>query len=101
MSEDEVVATGLRLIKIWECATKAVEIAESRLVKHKFDANRAEQELAKWLLPHDHAPCEKIAVWHGNELIQVVAGMPGMKHRVTMRPASISRKEAVKKENTA
>lgn len=74
MTESDLVSEGQRLVDDWLAAQEVTKDARNRLRL----ANNAEREvhdvLAKWLMPHDAKPGEKIAVWSGNVLAQVEVG---------------------------
>lgn len=74
MAEDTTTSEGVRLIKDWERAKRSLENAKSAVNSAECDLANATNVLAKWMLPSDAAPGEKICVWHLDALIQVEAG---------------------------
>ena len=76
MADGEVTLEGTRFIKSWLDAQQSVASANRHLTEAQIDLREAEQNLAKWMLPPDTKPGEKIAVWFGDSLIQVEAGKP-------------------------
>lgn len=68
---NDVTAEGSRLITRWLQAVDGVERAKSALNRTQTEELNAQAELAKWLMPADMKPGEKIAVWHGDSLFQV------------------------------
>ncbi len=69
MSE-ELTYAGQRVVDTWLEAQKAVASARDQLNRRDTDLLNATAQLGKWLLPSDAKPGEKIAVWHGDSLIQ-------------------------------
>ena len=68
---NDVTAEGSRLITYWLQAIETVDRAKSGLSRAQTDEMNAQEALAKWLMPTDMKPGEKIAVWHGDSLFQV------------------------------
>jgi hypothetical protein len=66
-----LTSEGERLVRAWLDAKKGVEHAESQLNSAECALANAHDALAKWLAPGDMKVGEKIAVWHGDSLIQV------------------------------
>lgn len=71
MADATVTADGSRLIQDWIQATQRVRRLKEELNGAECAASNAEQALAKWLMPGDMKPGEKIAVWHLDSLFQV------------------------------
>jgi hypothetical protein len=67
----DVTSEGDRLIKSWLLALSKVKRVETELCSARFILKSTEADLAKWLMPDDVQPGEKIAVWYGDSLIQV------------------------------
>jgi hypothetical protein len=87
---NEVVSEGERLILAWTGAQEATRRARSDLTSCECDESNTRRALAAWLKPHDAKPGEKIAVWFGDNLVQVEVGgapdgMPAGEDRVTIR----------------
>lgn len=55
------------------------------VIQAGIDLAKATDLLAKWLLPGDAKPGEKIAVWYGDSLVQVEAPHDGQKPTITVR----------------
>lgn len=87
MTDDVASTEGTRLIKRWEEAKRDVERAKSRVNSAECDLLNATNDLAKWMLPEDAKPGEKICVWHIDALIQVEVGnnAPPGDHQITIR----------------
>lgn len=82
----DVLPEGERLIKQWLSATERLERAKSEKNSAECDVVNAQNALAKWLLPDDAKPGEKIAVWFGDSLIQAeVPQEIGRDAKVTIR----------------
>lgn len=67
----DVTREGSRLIATWLAASESLERARSSVNRASCDLANAEAALAKWLMPDDMKPGEKIAVWEGDSLFQV------------------------------
>ena len=78
---------GLTLVKNWERAKEDFRQAQLTLDNRRNAYKAAEAALAKWMLPHDIQPNEKIAVWVGNNLIQIRAAgsAPNDDHTISIR----------------
>jgi hypothetical protein len=86
MVDDELTSEGTRLVKAWLGAQDEVERAKSRLRSAECDLANTQKALAKWMLPEDAKPGEKIAVWYVDSLIQVEVPLQGhMTIPVTIR----------------
>jgi len=81
----DVTNEGKRLIDAWVSATQALETAKSRVNSASCDVSNTTRALAKWLLPDDAKFGEKIAVWHGDSLIQVELVNDHREHIITVR----------------
>lgn len=92
----DLVTEGERLVSAFLYAQEGLERAKSGVNGAECDLANAERELAKWLMPADMAPGEKIAVWRGDSLFQVelapikshaVGGQEHVRHepKVTVR----------------
>lgn len=82
----EVASEGRRLIDRWTAADKELRSAQSRLNSAECEAANAKQAMAKWLLPEDAKPGEKLAIWYGDgSLIQVEVAELGRDHIITVR----------------
>lgn len=68
---DELTSEGERLVKAWLDAKQEVDRTKSHLNRAECDVTNTQNALAKWMLPEDAKPGEKIAVWYGDSLIQV------------------------------
>ena len=73
MSEDKATMEGAELIKRWERAKRSLEQAKSAVNSAECELANAANALAKWMLPEDVKPGEKICIWHLDSLIQVEA----------------------------
>jgi hypothetical protein len=62
---------GFACIKRYIDSRARLDQAERSLRVAQGEATDAECELAKWLMPKDMKPGEKIAVWAGDSLFQV------------------------------
>jgi hypothetical protein len=91
---NDVTSEGKQAITAWLIAQREVEGARDLLSRRQTDLLNAESALAKWRLPPDAKPGEKIAVWFGDSLIQVevgglISGVGEVRHqsstRVTIR----------------
>lgn len=80
----DVTSEGQRLIDAWLKHEECVWLAESELTRAKRNAEETKVSLAKWLLPDDAKFGEKIAIWHGDSLIQVEVET-GDHYHVTVR----------------
>lgn len=69
----KVMPEGEKLIERWERANDQVKRCERALNSAQCEAANSKNALAKWMLPADFEPGEKISVWYGKELIQVTA----------------------------
>lgn len=78
MAQDEASTEGARRIERWEQAKKSLERAKSAVNSAECELANATNDLAKWMLPEDAKPGEKIGVWHLDSLIQVEASKDGM-----------------------
>ena len=67
----DVTTEGSRLIARWLGAVRDVELAQGSLRTAENSEINAQAALAKWLMPSDMKPGEKVAVWHGDSLFQV------------------------------
>lgn len=86
MPDDTANTEGTRLIKNWEVAKRDLERARSAVNSAECELANSTNALAKWLLPDDAIPGEKICVWHLDSLIQVEATADGMSDaKITLR----------------
>lgn len=88
MATDKLTSDGERLVKAWLGAQEQLATAKSMLNRSECDLANSQNALAKWMLPADAKPGEKIAVWHGDALIQVQVPAEGSDRRdpvVTIR----------------
>lgn len=86
MADGDVTSEGKRLIDQWVRSRDHVAQLKRQLNSAECDMMNNHNALAKWLLPDDAKPGEKIAVWHGDNLVQVeVAGGLHGDHLVTVR----------------
>lgn len=76
--QDKASPEGERRIKRWEEAKKHLERAKSTVNSAECELANATNDLAKWMLPEDTKPGEKICVWHLDSLIQVEASKDGI-----------------------
>jgi hypothetical protein len=67
----EATSDGKRLIDAWVGAQERERLAQSELNSARCEVSNSQRALAKWMLPDDAKVGEKIAVWHGDSLIQV------------------------------
>jgi hypothetical protein len=67
----DLTSEGDRRVSIYLAAQENLRRAKSTLGSAECDASNAEASLAKWLMPSDMKPGEKIAVWRGDSLFQV------------------------------
>ena len=70
MSND-LTTEGERLVEQWSRSKDEVQHIRDRLNSAVCNEYNAASALIKWLLPDDAQIGEKIAVWHGDSLIQV------------------------------
>jgi hypothetical protein len=68
---NELTGEGERLVSNYLAAQENLERAKSGVVGAECALDNAETNLAKWLMPTDMKPGEKIAVWRGDSLFQV------------------------------
>lgn len=71
MADGELTGEGTRLVKAWLDAQERLRRAERDRNSAECDLKNSANALAKWMLPEDAKPGEKIAVWHVDSLIQV------------------------------
>lgn len=71
MVNNDLTTEGERRVETWLRAKRNTNRASVELDNARLAESNAECELAKWLLPDDVRPGEKIAVWYGDSLIQV------------------------------
>lgn len=71
MADNELTSEGTGLVKNWLAAQERLRTAKVEVGYAERDINESQRALAKWLLPADAVPGEKISVWHGDSLIQV------------------------------
>lgn len=81
----DLTSEGERLVKNWLGAQQRVSQAEHELNQARCERSNTARELAKWLLPPDAKEGEKIAVWHGDSLIQAEVLSQGCDTRITIR----------------
>jgi len=67
----DVTREGERLLKRWLESLEETRRAKEHLTRAESDESNAHSELAKWLMPPDMKPSEKIGVWVGDSLFQV------------------------------
>lgn len=67
----DLISDGERLVSAYLYAQEQLERAKREVIGSECSLNNAEEALAKWLMPADMAPGEKIAVWRGDSLFQV------------------------------
>jgi hypothetical protein len=87
MNEDTTIAPkGRELVKKWQDAEEDLRRADERLVRARVTEDETRKALAKWLLPSDVKPGEKIGVWerdkHGNEIFFEAMILPDGSHSV-------------------
>ena len=87
MADGDLTKDGERLVQAWVRAQEEVENCKRRLYSAQTDLANSQNALGKWLLPDDAKPGEKIAVWHGDNLIQAEAPERGAPNdiKVTVR----------------
>jgi hypothetical protein len=68
---NDLIREGENLVAIFLAAQTELERQKSVLSGAECELRNAESELAKWLMPDDMQPGEKIAVWRGDSLFQV------------------------------
>jgi hypothetical protein len=68
----EPTREGKDLIKRWRAALQQVERLENQLEDAEDDLERCVIALGQWMSPADARQGEKISVWWGAKLIQVV-----------------------------
>lgn len=71
MADNELTSEGTRLVKDWLGAKERLEKLKREVTRAECDLSNTQTALAKWMLPQDAKPGEKIAVWHHDSLIQV------------------------------
>jgi len=67
----ELTSEGMRLVADYLGSIQSVQQAKDRLGSAECDLSNTERALAKWLMPSDMKPGEKIGVWLGDSLFQV------------------------------
>lgn len=67
----DLTREGEQLVSAYIRAEENLRQARSRVNGAECDMQNAETALAKWLMPTDMKPGEKIAVWRGDSLFQV------------------------------
>lgn len=84
---DEITKDGQRVIATWLSCQQREQRLRSELNRAECDTRNAEQEVAKWMLPTDAKPGEKICVWQHDSLFQVEVGNTAHPHdhKVTVR----------------
>lgn len=84
---DIATRDGQALIAAWLSAGERERRLRGELIRAECDTHNAENALAKWMLPTDARPGEKIAVWQSDSLFQVEVGndQPPSDHKVTVR----------------
>lgn len=73
MADGDLTKDGERLVQAWVRAQEEVESCKRHLNSAQTDLINSQNALGRWLLPDDAKPGEKIAVWHGDNLIQAEA----------------------------
>lgn len=68
---NDLVTEGERLVSAYLHAHEELERAKRDVTGSECSVRTAEEALAKWLMPADMKPGEKIAVWRGDSLFQV------------------------------
>lgn len=68
---DEVTRDGQHHIKAWLASIERYEQTDRERDRARHDKDNCAKALAKWMLPEDAKPGEKICVWYGDSLIQV------------------------------
>ena len=76
---------GKRLINSWVAAQDRLVRAKSEVNGAECDVSNTRNALARWMLPEDVKPGEKIAIWYGDSLIQVEHVGPNYDAIVTVR----------------
>lgn len=71
MANPEVTHDGEQHIKAWLSAQERLQRAKDELNRAQCDLANSTNALAKWILPEDAKPGEKICVWYYDALIQV------------------------------
>jgi hypothetical protein len=67
----DVTREGERLLKQWLECLEGTRRAKEYLSRAECAEVNAHRDLAKWLMPPDMKPSEKIGVWVGDSLFQV------------------------------
>lgn len=81
----DLTAEGRRLVDCWINTQRGLERAKAALNRAECDLQNAQNALARWMLPEDARTGEKIAIWHGDSLIQVEVIGLGSDPCVTLR----------------
>jgi hypothetical protein len=81
----EPTRDGEHFIKAWLGACESEKLAKGELNRAECNTHNTRSDLAKWMVPGDAKPGEKIAIWYGDSLIQVEVAHPGKDHSVTIR----------------
>ena len=81
----DVVERGKQLIEAWFRAQEDFNQCKSRMLSAELQVRDSKDALAKWLLPADAVKNEKIAIWYGDQLIQVEVA-PNGELVLTVRP---------------
>src|SRR5262245_32254675 len=86
MADGDLTSEGTRLVQAWLAAQDRLRRANSEVVTAECDVSNSQSALAKWMLPEDAKPGEKICVWHGDSLIEVEVPLrTNEQARVTVR----------------
>jgi|SRR5581483_1354338 len=67
----DVTREGERLLSCWLNAQEELQRAKNAVSRGECEVRNTESALAKWLMPPDMKPDEKIGVWVGDSLFQV------------------------------
>jgi hypothetical protein len=67
----DLTSEGDLLVREFLASQEALERARQDVNRAECNRNNAERALAKWLMPSDMEPGEKIGVWRGDSLFQV------------------------------
>lgn len=82
---DDLTRDGRRVVEDWLANQAELEAARRVVMQRETDVASAAVAVAKWLLPDDAKPGEKIAVWYLDSLIQAEVMPHGTPPKITLR----------------
>lgn len=79
----KLTGDGESLLRMWRATQQRLGVAQMEAARAAADALKAEDDLARWLLPPKVKAYEKAAVWFGDTLIE--AQLTGEGGKVSIR----------------